>query len=533
MDNQFLRHLQSLTPEGKAAEKKLFIPADQFKAKVPEKIDMGDEVEVEELDEATRSKYLKLKYGTKGPYGNKVSDETIELARKKLDAAILRRGGATPEAIKRGVAKPFGIDHEVDMAKYRFGNKKAKHLQAAINAYNKKSTRNVKEDMELDEAILKGDSARRSILLRKNKEAKQQAAKFQDTMKWAGSPQTAALYTKPPEPSPTAKLRTRKTDKRGVEVGGKKDFSAAEKSAKAGQQNADEIMDVLHRKPEGTKIKVFGKGPRGTDKTVHVHRKTELGKHKFYHSSSGKEVELVKGGVGLRVLDARTKRVILDRGNDAIWESTMNEAAPDVGQNLKGMPRKSARKLAYALKRGGDRSKEMARQTRKMGSNARRFGKRLDTALSDFSKRTGIPLKEGSLGMKKGIRMTSAVRNKGHTDIGKRAEAAELRAISKINKEAGGTGRITKNPYQYRFSDKEFEVMQGHAKKGLAGKNRSNVVRAAKIRGAKGRPEMNEGKVGRAYKKGKKTAKRVLKKLYKSLSTPQDTIDAMIMGRNF
>jgi hypothetical protein len=151
MNNQFLQHLKSLTPQGKAEEKKIFIPASEFKDKKADPIEVESD-EQEQLDEATRSKYLKLKYGTKGPYGNKVSDETIELARKKLDAAILRRGGATPEAIKRGVAKPFGIDHEVDMAKYRFGNKKAKHLQAAINAYNKKSPRNVKEEMELDEA---------------------------------------------------------------------------------------------------------------------------------------------------------------------------------------------------------------------------------------------------------------------------------------------------------------------------------------------------------------------------------------------
>jgi len=638
MDNQFLRHLQSLTPEGKAAEKKLFIPADQFKAKEPEKIDMGDEVEVEELDEATRSKYLKA-YAK-----HKVGTDTgkLELARMKRSAAMLRRGGADDETMRAGVADKGDMKtyNRVAMAKYRFANKAARSEEDG-----KKSPRNVKEEMELDEAILKGDSARRSILLRKNKEAKQQAAKFQDTVKWAGSPQTAALYTKPPEPSPTAKLRTRKTDKRGVEVGGKKDFSAAEKSAKAGQQNAEEIMDVLHRKPEGTKIKVFGKGPRGTDKTVHVHRKTELGKHKFYHSSSGKEVELVKGGVGLRVLDARTKRVILDRGNDAIWESTMNEAAPDVGQNLKGMPRKSARKLAYALKRGGDRSKEMARQTRKMGSNAKRWGKRLDTALSDFSKRTGIPLKEGSLGMKKGIRMSSAVRNKGHTDIGTRAQSAELRAISKINKAAGGTGRITTIPPKYKFTDAEYAAIQGMYKKGISGKIRQNAVRAARMRGRMGGSEMNEGNlksskfldmmpsalrsavkihdkikgtkkgmsvrnkpvvgpgnaarnyyrnlrssvtegmtpedkkphlkkgssklerpiqkkfasgkfshqmspaeyqryfgrpkpmsegtVGRAYKKGKKTAKRILRKLYKSLASPRDAADIMITGRNF
>jgi hypothetical protein len=523
MDNQFLRHLQSITPEGKAAEKKLFIPADQFKAKEPEKIDMED---FEELDEATRSKYIKAY--RKHKVGTDTSKLDIEDA--KRNAAVLRRGGADDETIRQGSFSskiPMSQYNKVNMAKYRFGNKAERSKEDG-----KKSPRNVKEDMELGEAILKGESARRSILLRKNKEAKQQAADFKRTMSWAGSPQTAALYTKPPEPSPTTKLRTRKTDKRGAEIGGKKDFSAAQKAAEEGKQDADWIMKVFHRKPDGTKVKIFGKGPRGKEKAVHVHKKTELGKPKFYHSSSGKEVELSSGGVGIKVRDARTKKVMLDHGKDAIWESTMNEAAPDVGQNLKGMPRRSARKLAYALKKGGDRSKEMARQTRKMGSHAKRWGKKLDTALSDFSKRTGIGLKEGSLGMKKGIRMASAVMNKGHTNIGKRAESAELRAISKINKEAGGTGRITKNPYQYRFSDKEFEVMQGHAKKGITGKNRSNVVRAARIRGAMGRPEMNEG-FKKEYKKTKKTARKILKKLYKSLSTPRDSVDIMLTGRNF
>jgi hypothetical protein len=286
----------------------------------------------------------------------------------------------------------------------------------------------------------------------------------------------------------------------------------------------------------------------------------------------------------------------------------------------------------------------MARQTRKMGSNAKRWGKRLDTALSDFSKRTGIPLKEGSLGMKKGIRMSNAVINKGRTQIGKRAQSAELRSISKTNKEAGGTGRITTTPTNYKFSEKEYEVMRGHARKGISGKIRRNAVRAARMRGRMGGPEMNEGnlksrkyldmmpsalrsavkihdkikgtkkgmsvrnkpvvgpgnaarnyyrnlrssvtegmtpedkkpyfkkgsskldrpiqkkfasgkfshqmspaeyqryfgrpkpmnegKVGRVYKKGKRTALHVLKKLYKSLASPQDAVDIMLTGRN-
>jgi hypothetical protein len=79
----------------------------------------------------------------------------------------------------------------------------------------------------------------------------------------------------------------------------------------------------------------------------------------------------------------------------------MYEAAPDIGQNLKGMPKRAGRKLAYASKRWGKGEIPYSkykvadeRHTRKMGGNARRWGKKLDKALSDFSARTGIKLKD-------------------------------------------------------------------------------------------------------------------------------------------
>lgn len=201
-------------------------------------------------------------------------------------------------------------------------------LASRVNAIRKRSdaVSQAANPHMIDEAILKGAGARRSVLLRKNREAKETEDRFKTQVRITGSPQTAALYTKQPEANPMARLRTRKTEKHGVEVSAKKkDFSAAQKAVAAGEKDAGEILDVIHRKPEGTKIKVFGKGPRGTDKSIHLHRKTELGKHRYFHSNTGKEVELIKGGVGLRVLDARTKKVVLDRGNDAIWESTMHE----------------------------------------------------------------------------------------------------------------------------------------------------------------------------------------------------------------
>ena len=135
MNNQFLQHLKSITPQGKAEEKKIFVSAERLK-------ELEAEAEgMEELDEATRSKYLKV-YGK-----HKVGTDTgaLELARKKRDAAIMRRGGASPEAVKRGLANEYGIDHEVDMAKYRFANKRAKHLDKAIANYNRKASKSTNE----------------------------------------------------------------------------------------------------------------------------------------------------------------------------------------------------------------------------------------------------------------------------------------------------------------------------------------------------------------------------------------------------
>jgi hypothetical protein len=55
----------------------------------------------------------------------------------------------------------------------------------------------------------------------------------------------------------------------------------------------------------------------------------------------------------------------------------------------KGMPKKSARKLAYALKKG-EYSKALDRQTKKTGSHFRRIGNRLDRDTKDFMQRMGL-----------------------------------------------------------------------------------------------------------------------------------------------
>jgi 3-methyladenine DNA glycosylase Tag len=72
----------------------------------------------------------------------------------------------------------------------------------------------------------------------------------------------------------------------------------------------------------------------------------------------------------------------------------INEAVPDVGQNIRGMPKKAGRKFAQALHnlaqdRGSLEDYQAAREryTKKKASNAQRQGRNLDRAVQSFKKR--------------------------------------------------------------------------------------------------------------------------------------------------
>ena len=141
MNNQFLQHLKSITPQGKAEEKKMFIPADKFEPKKAEKIEMHHDEE--QLDEATRSKYIKA-YRK-----HKVGTDTgkLDIEDAKRNAAVLRRGGADDETIRQGSFSgkvPMSQYNKVNMAKYRFGNKAERSKEDG-----KKSPRNNATEMNM------------------------------------------------------------------------------------------------------------------------------------------------------------------------------------------------------------------------------------------------------------------------------------------------------------------------------------------------------------------------------------------------
>ena len=131
---------------------------------------------------------------------------------------------------------------------------------------------------------------------------------------------------------------------------------------------------------------------------------------------------------------------------------------------------------------------------------------------------------EGSRGDKKAIRVAKALMNKGHTFLGAKFDSDTVKSISDIRREAGMDPRVARGSApRYKWSDKEYAVMTGHAKKRRDAMNaKMDAKRAA----------TNES-ISKKYKKTKKTAKRVLRKLGRALSTPRDAMDVMITGRNF
>jgi hypothetical protein len=73
------------------------------------------------FQEATLSKYLKTY--SRGKVGDRKSEDDSELARKKREAAVLRRGGASPESIKQGVKWGEWPERGAAIAKYNFYDK--------------------------------------------------------------------------------------------------------------------------------------------------------------------------------------------------------------------------------------------------------------------------------------------------------------------------------------------------------------------------------------------------------------------------
>jgi len=95
--------------------------------------------------------------------------------------------------------------------------------------------------------------------------------------------------------------------------------AAALIARKKGENTAADLIATIEKKPDGTTFEIYGK-KNGKEYTLKVKKVYRMGAS-VYETVSGRPVVFNISGVGLQVLDKRTRKIVLDRGNDLIWES--------------------------------------------------------------------------------------------------------------------------------------------------------------------------------------------------------------------
>lgn len=174
------------------------------------------------------------------------------------------------------------------------------------------------------EAILAGDSARRSMLIQRKREADRVLRDRADALRsgYAPSPQKS-ITDVPLTVDPKKKLKPRQTDRRGIVAVKKPDFDTPEEAIRQNQIVARDIISTIGTKPHGTPVNIYGrKKGQGADSNEHKVRVSKtriMGRDVHVVHGTDREVHLNASGAGLQVIDAKTKRIILDKGNDADW----------------------------------------------------------------------------------------------------------------------------------------------------------------------------------------------------------------------
>ena len=115
-------------------------------------------------------------------------------------------------------------------------------------------------------------------------------------------------------------LKKRKTDAMGnlIAKPSVKGWKASEAATGNAIEMAQQLIATMNIKPIGTKFEVYGQ-KNGKPYTLKVKKIKKMGIDS-YETSSGREVELKAAGTGLQILDKRTRKVVLDRGDDMLWD---------------------------------------------------------------------------------------------------------------------------------------------------------------------------------------------------------------------
>jgi hypothetical protein len=175
----------------------------------------------------------------------------------------------------------------------------------------------LKESLDLDEATIPRDAQ----IVDRNKEEKTVTLKWNDEDGWheeeVPEDEVPGFYDRAADP-----MKQRKTDRFGniMKTPAKGAEKKTEKAMAANTKNAEEILDIFDRKPMKTPITIYGKkwGKRDEYEMV-VLKRLYQGNEVFVVKSSGRFVELRPTSAGLQVIDVKTKKILLDKGNDATW----------------------------------------------------------------------------------------------------------------------------------------------------------------------------------------------------------------------
>jgi hypothetical protein len=115
-------------------------------------------------------------------------------------------------------------------------------------------------------------------------------------------------------------LKARKTDAMGnlLPKPSAKGWAASERATGNAIEMAQELIAIINIKPNGTVFQIYGE-KNGKPYTLKVKKIKKMGVDTF-QTSSAREVELKAAGTGLQVLDKNSRKVLLDRGNDMLWD---------------------------------------------------------------------------------------------------------------------------------------------------------------------------------------------------------------------
>lgn len=114
------------------------------------------------------------------------------------------------------------------------------------------------------------------------------------------------------------RLAPRKSDRFGNPVKKSAGFGASDRSMQSNMATADDLLRIVDSKPVGTTFEIYGK-KGGQEVVKKVKKMMRYGEVVLMMGTT--VVELVKSGAGLQVVNSANRKILLDGGNDMIWES--------------------------------------------------------------------------------------------------------------------------------------------------------------------------------------------------------------------